>query len=326
MPVLSIIACRMLEDEIVHLLSADREVRELLLVDGKESLSLSEKLRAQNRPHILLAMESIDGHRKERQSRPSGIISRVSDRSSKAADLTVVVSPLRLGLHSNLELLKAAVYDTIRSLSAFSDGILIFYGKCGNSLVDLEHDLNDLTCPLYFLTDELGERIDDCIAVALGGNENYDRTLTEHQDVALFMTPMWATNWKVMGQEDASSVKHKDLRAMLKGTGMRKVARIDTGLCFEKGIGEKVDCFAQEFGLERIDLLGGTAVAEGSYERTKSRLLASQTRSATSCREICSSNSKGCVEQMLAFCCMTWKKFLLVATKQRHIDRDPEKI
>ncbi|MCX6673334.1 MAG: hypothetical protein NTY37_06110 [Methanothrix sp.] len=30
---------------------------------------------------------------------------------------------------------------------------------------------------------------DDCIAVALGGNGCYDRTLTEHQYVALFMTP-----------------------------------------------------------------------------------------------------------------------------------------
>ena len=273
MPVLSIIACRMLEDEIVHLLSADREVRELLLVDGKESLSLSEKLRAQNRPHILLAIESIDVHLKEMRSRQSGIISRWSDRSSKSTDLVVIVSPLRLGLHSNLELLKAAVYDTIRSLSAFSDGILIFYGKCGNSLVDLEHDLNDLSCPFYFLTDALGERIDDCIAVALGGNENYDRTLTEHQDVALFMTPMWAANWKVMSQEDTSSVEHKDMRGMLKGTGMRKVARIDTGLCFEKGIEEKVACFAQEFGLERIELPGGTALAEGCYKRNKETLV-----------------------------------------------------
>jgi hypothetical protein len=102
MPVLSIIACRMLEDEIVHLLSVDREVREILLVDGKESLGLSGKLRAQNRPHILLAIESIDGHLKERQIRPSGIISCLSDRSSKAADLMVVVSPLRLGLQLQL--------------------------------------------------------------------------------------------------------------------------------------------------------------------------------------------------------------------------------
>jgi hypothetical protein len=317
MPVLSIIACRMLEDEIVHLLSADRDVRELLLVDGKESLSLSGKLRAQNRPHILLAIESIDAHLKEKRSRQSGIISSRSDRSSKSKDLVVIVSPLRLGLHSNLELLKAAVIDTIRSLSAFSDGILIFYGKCGNSLVDLEHDLNDLSCPLYFLTDALGERTDDCIAVALGGNENYDRTLTEHQDVALFMTPMWAANWKVMSQEDASSVEHKDMRRMLKGTGMRKVARIDTGLCFENGTGEKVAAFAQEFGLERIESPGGTALAEGCYKETKRRLLAAQTKSMPSCKRVCSSDSMGCVEQILTFCRMTWKKFPGAASKPK---------
>ena len=209
MPVLSIIACKMLEDELVHLLSVDREVRELLLVDGRECLSLSGKLRAQNRPHLLLGLDKIAEHLLERKSRPSGILSRRSAHP-RAADLVVVVSPLRLGLHSDLELLKAAVYENIRRLSTFSDGILIFYGKCGSALADLEHDLSDLSCPFYFLTDEQGERIDDCIALALGGNENYDRALTEHQDVALFMTPMWACNWKVMGQEDAASSKRRN--------------------------------------------------------------------------------------------------------------------
>jgi hypothetical protein len=304
MPVLSIIACRMLEDELVHLLSADREVRELLLVDGRECLSLSGKLRAQNRPHLLLGLDQIAEHLQERQSRSGGIFSRRS--AQPKADLVVVVSPLRLGLHADLELLKAAVYGNIRHLSAFSAGILIFYGKCGNALADLEHDLSDLSCPIYFLTDERGERIDDCIALALGGNENYDRALTEHQDVALFMTPMWASNWMVLGQEDVASGKRLDLGAMLKGTGMRKVARIDTGLCFETGFIEKVDGFAREFGLQRIELQGGTAVAEGSYERAKS-CVAAQPRSGA---RISHFNSKGWLEPVLAICRMTRKKFL----------------
>ena len=308
MPVLSIVACRMLEDELVHLLSADGEVRELLLVDGRECLSLSAKLRAQNRPHLLLGLEQIAEHLQERQSRPGGIFSRSSHR--KAAELVVVVSPLRLGLHSDLELLKAAVYDNIRRLAAFSDGILIFYGKCGNALADLEHDLSDLACPLYFLTDERGERIDDCIALALGGNKNYDLALAEHQDVALFMTPMWASHWKTMGQEDAALGKGQDMRSMLKGTGLTKVARIDTGLCFEPGFIEKVDGFAREFGLQRIELPGGTAVARGGYERAKSRLLAAPHASARPGARISGSNSKGCLAAMLAICRMTRKKFL----------------
>jgi len=306
MPVLSIVACRMLEDELVHLLSADGEVRELLLVDGREALSLSAKLRAQNRPHLLLGLDSIALHLKERQSRPGGILSRRSGQP-KTADLAVVVSPLRLGLHSDLEQLKAAVYDNIRRLAAFSDGILIFYGKCGNALADLEHDLSDLACPIYFLTDEQGERIDDCIALALGGNENYDRTLAEHQDVALFMTPMWASHWKAMGQEDAALGKGRDMRSMLKGTGLTKVARIDTGLCFEPGFIEKVDGFAREFGLQRIELPGGTAVARGCYERAKSSL---PTRSARPGARISGFNPKGCLATMLAICRMTRKKFL----------------
>ncbi|MCX6678335.1 MAG: DUF1638 domain-containing protein [Methanothrix sp.] len=151
---------------------------------------------------------------------------------------------------------------------------------------------------------------DDCIALALGGNENYDRTLAEHQDVALFMTPMCASNWMELGREDAASGKRLDLGAMLKGTGMKKVARIDTGLCFEPGFREKVDGFAREFGLERIELPGGTAVAEGCYERAKSRLSAARPRSAPSCRRSCSFNSKGCLEPVLAICRMTRKKFL----------------
>jgi hypothetical protein len=273
-------------------------------VDGKEALSLSAKLRAQNRPHLLLGLEQIAEHLQER---PGGILSRSA--SPKAAELAVVVSPLRLGLHSDLDLLKAAVYDNIRSLAAFSDGILIFYGKCGNALADLEHDLSDLTCPIYFLTDEQGERIDDCIALALGGNKNYDRTLAEHQDVALFMTPMWASHWKTMGQEDAASGKRQDLGAMLKGTGMKKVARIDTGLCFEPGFIEKVDGFAREFGLQRIELPGGTAVAKGGYERAKSSLAAPHGSARPGAR-VSSFNSGGRLAAMLAICRMTRKKFL----------------
>jgi hypothetical protein len=44
MPVLSIVACRMLEDELAHLLAADREVRDLLLVDRMQPTSRSKKM------------------------------------------------------------------------------------------------------------------------------------------------------------------------------------------------------------------------------------------------------------------------------------------
>lgn len=189
MPTLSIIACWMLEDEIVHLLSSDGEVEEILLLDGRETSSLSRKLQSQNRPHIMLALESISSHLQERRRGWGGLVPGLRT-CARGEGLVVVVSLLRLGLHCNLELLRAAVYDEVRNLSSFSDGILIFYGRCGDSLAQVEEDLADLSCPLYFLNDDNGQRIDDCIAAALGGNENYDLALSEHKDVALFMTPM----------------------------------------------------------------------------------------------------------------------------------------
>jgi hypothetical protein len=76
--------------------------------------------------------------------------------------------------------------------------------------------------------------------------------------------------------EEAASGRRLDLGWMLKGTSMTKVARIDTGLRFEPGFELKVDSFAQKFGLRRIELPGGTAVAKGCYERAKSRLAAAR--------------------------------------------------
>jgi hypothetical protein len=100
----------------------------------------------------------------------------------------------------------------------------------------------------------------------------------------------------------------QDLGAMLKGTVMTKVARIDTGLCFEPGFDEKVDGFAREFCLQRIELPGGTALAEGCYERAKSSL-AARPGSAPPDARTRSPHFKGCLEAMLAICRMTRKKF-----------------
>jgi len=280
MPVLSIVVCRMLEDEVAHLLSADEETRELILVDGIESMRLSEKLKALGRPHILLGLPQIAGKLGQKSSisnRQQGLFSRwmACLRFSRQGkfNLVLVVSPLRIGLHVSLERLRSAVYKEIRQLAAFSDGILLFYGRCGNSLTDVKKDLFDLPCPLYFLNDEQGERIDDCIAAALGGNEIYSRTLAEHQDVAVFMTPMWAANWEAMGQEGSAYRRKRDMQSMLKGSGLTKVARIDTGLTLEKGFEENVEDFARLFGLKKIQLEGGTAVAERSYQQTKRQLM-----------------------------------------------------
>ncbi|MGB7544747.1 MAG: hypothetical protein WBL92_04015, partial [Methanothrix sp.] len=115
----------------------------------------------------------------------------------------------------------------------------------------------------------------------------------------------------------ASLGRGRDLRAMLKGTGLRRVARIDTGLSFEKGFGEKVDGFAQEFGLERIDLWGNTAVAEKSYETAKSCLLADQTvRTPLPDRNL-PLQSRWPKEPILFICQKAWKRITRLSSQQK---------
>jgi hypothetical protein len=296
MPTLSIVACRMLEDELVHLLTQDSDIRQLILIDGNEHMGLSRKLRAQNRPHIVMSVNQIQEQLMERNRRAStSLLGRMAEHGWRSAfrkasgskkttntDLVVLVSIQRLGLHTDLELLKENVCENVRKLSPFSDGILIFYGRCGNSLMSLENDLKDLACPLYFLMDDKEERIDDCIATALGGNRNYDRTLAEHQDVAVFMTPMWASNWRMTDGSDKSTepLKNRDMGTMLKGLKFSKVAKIDTGLYFEPGFDNNVDDFAKAYGLERIELKGGTEVVDKCYQSAKDRLLQASGTSA----------------------------------------------
>ena len=48
MPVLSIIACGMLEDELVHVLSKDSELQQLIVVEKRDSLGFLRKLRLRN--------------------------------------------------------------------------------------------------------------------------------------------------------------------------------------------------------------------------------------------------------------------------------------
>ncbi len=45
MPVLSIIACGMLEDELAYVLSSDRELVQLILVENSEHFGLQRKLK-----------------------------------------------------------------------------------------------------------------------------------------------------------------------------------------------------------------------------------------------------------------------------------------
>jgi hypothetical protein len=48
MPLLSIVACEMLEDELVHALSTDFEIKYLFVIENRNSFRFVQKLKSEN--------------------------------------------------------------------------------------------------------------------------------------------------------------------------------------------------------------------------------------------------------------------------------------
>ncbi len=285
MPVLGIIACRALEDELAHVLSEDRGVRYLIIVNNQDCFGLSEKLRSQNRPHLLATWEDIpemlNGIRKTRPGMLKPLLDRLRLYSlfGKAEDadeeIIIVVNVLKIALHIDNKLLREEVCKNIDVMSQFSDGILLFYGRCGNALQDIEPP-QGRHCPLSFLTDDLGERVDDCIAAALGGNKQYAEALSSHQGVGYFCTPMWAstlnyTDREVKRYAIEHHLKPKSFGDFLVELGYSKIAWLDTGLKFisDYEIESTINWFASLYHFEVVRLRGNVKVAEKCYRQAK---------------------------------------------------------
>ncbi len=256
----------MLEDELTSIL-ADTDIKQLIIVDGSEQQELVRKLRSQNRPFLVADFDraatlAVKGRQRtqvgEDSTQRRGLFKQLLHRRS-VDDLIVVVNLLRLGLHVDSKLLKQEVYRQIERMADFSDGVFVLYGTC-DALRTLRQDFNDSPCPLFFLTDDKGAIVEDCIALALGGNQAYGDVLTNEKDIVLFFTPMWAAHWQDL-QEDFSLMKH---------TRFKQIAKVDTGLSYEPDFEANVNECARQFHLRPIPLRGNTTTVHRSFQRAKS--------------------------------------------------------
>ncbi len=273
MAVLSIIACGMLEDELVYVLSKDHELKQLIVVEDRDNFGFRRKLKAINCNFRTVFLDRITILLEDERNIESGLLVKLLSlfpffremhekrRLREKKRVTVVVNLLRLGLHSDIELLKAEVYKNIREMAPFSDNILIFFGMCGHTLGKLEEDFADLGCPLSFLKDKNGEIVEDCISLALGGNESYAKSMLEYSGMGTFyLTPMWASSWKQV----AKDVKiEKEYIKLSKHYCL--AVKIDTGLANNSEFNENVQEYARTYGMKIIDLKGNVEITEQSY-------------------------------------------------------------
>ncbi len=258
MPVISIIGCRMFEDEIMYLLENDPEIENVIVVENNDCSGIRKKMLETGIPHKVLPVEEIPGKKEEK-------------------GLSLNIYMLELALHAIPENLKRTVYSKVETMAPHSDGILLFYGLCGNVLGKIEDDFKTLDCKICILKEENGEIVDDCIGAVLGGRGRYLEVLKSCKGVGtFFLTPMWAVNWREMIRTAGISQDPDDIRMskfVFDYAGYKRVAKINTGLAYEKNFETCVREFSKLFDFEITDLEGTMKLVESCYEKTKTSVL-----------------------------------------------------
>jgi Protein of unknown function (DUF1638). len=251
-----------MQDEIVWLFSNDPEINKIIIVENNNISEFTEKLNEQQVSHEIIPFEKI----------PDILV------ETGECESIVVVNLLELGLHAVPKTLKSEVYQSIREMIPFSDGILLFYGLCGNVLGKVEEDFcfEKDGCIVRILRDD--ERIvDDCIGATVGGGSNYLKLLKTHsKEPAFFFTPMYASSWRELLSIDKYNPDPEKAFKMAKMVndmaGYSRVAKVNTGLTYVKDIDAKIDEYANLFGYSTFEVSGNQEIFEKCYFSIKDEI------------------------------------------------------
>lgn len=266
MPLLTILSCKILQDEIVHILENDVTVDEILVVGNGQENDFTTKLRMVGLQYKLLSPAKLQIDTEQYKNDPQ--------------KYTVMVYMVELALHEFPKILKAEIYKLLDELSKCSSGILLFYGLCGNVFDKLHIDFSHLekSCPVRILRDDT-RTVDDCVGATLGGCKEYLATLKKFSEHGTFLfTPMFAHAWKEIMRIDPDKPEKsiKMLKKVNEMTGYKRVAKIRTGLYYTENFDEKVQEFAEIFDFEVLEIEGGQGIFVKCYEEMKKDLIGCQ--------------------------------------------------
>jgi hypothetical protein len=181
MSVLGILTCEILELEVAHILGADSEVTQVVVVENAHSARLIAALEAQGQPPV------------------QRIPHLHSFQPAPVEPLTVVIRVLEFALHRKREVLQRALIQAARELRPYVDALLLGYGLCGNALENPQ-ELLDVTVPVFIPMDE-GHPVDDCVGLLIGGRTCYYAEQCQTPGT-FFMIPGWTHHWpRIFGAE-----------------------------------------------------------------------------------------------------------------------------
>lgn len=254
----------MFEDELVHIFEEEDENTRFVLIENENTEGIEKKLNEVSIEYEKTSIEDL----------PSTVVRNVEN----SGNFVVILHLLEFALDGEPQLLKEKVYKSIEKNGELFDGILVFYGLCGNVLGSLEKDFAYLEIPVNILKDANGEIVDDCICAAFENRGAYVEAVKGEKrgEGTYFLTPMQAANWRemlVLAKLTPDPNDNEMIKLVFEYSGYKNVAKVNTGLCYEKDFDRTVDEFASLFGFEKLSFAGSTKVTDSSYASIKKKII-----------------------------------------------------
>ncbi|MCL1984701.1 MAG: DUF1638 domain-containing protein [Methanomassiliicoccaceae archaeon] len=249
--VLGVIACPILEDELIYSMAKDKEINDVYLLDNRHAKSVKQKLVKNNIRHQIIDEE------------------RYLDGSLKIEEngFTIVIWMMDLGLHEEPQDLRAALEKAMKRMEVRADAIALYYGLCGNGMKDIDVWAKDnIKVPMTIIRDKDGKIVDDCIATAIGGTKQYYSLLKKYPGI-MYFTPAFATNYDdlLSRMELFKGVDTGDdsmLKMVFEMADYHYVMKIDTGIGDREGFDSATKKFADRMNFGILTLEDGWVTLE----------------------------------------------------------------
>ncbi|MCL2711871.1 MAG: DUF1638 domain-containing protein [Methanomassiliicoccaceae archaeon] len=247
---LGVIACPILEDELIYSISKDNEISKIYLLDNRHARSIKPKLIKKGIEHEIVNEEDfMNGPRAANDG------------------YEIAIWMMDLGLHEEPVDLKEAIKECMFRMQEHADAIVLYYGLCGNGLKDIDIWAKDnLRIPMTIIRDNEGKIVDDCIAAAIGGTKKYLALLRKYPGI-MYFTPAFATNYDdLLGRMELfKGVDTGDdsmLKMVFEMADYHEVMKVDTGLGDQDEFQAAVEKFANRMGFDILTLEDGWVTLE----------------------------------------------------------------
>jgi len=249
--VLGVLACPILEDELVYSMSKDDEISNVYLLDNRHAKSIKIKLARNGIKHTIVGeREFLEGA-----------------RMMPDDGFTIAIWMMDLGLHEEPADLGAALKKCMKEMQEHTDALVLYYGLCGNGLKDIDIWAKDnLEVPMTIIRDSEGKIVDDCIAAAIGGTKQYLNLLRKYPGI-MYFTPAFATNYDdLLGRMELfKGVDVGDetmLKMVFEMADYHEVMKIETGLGDPDEFQAATEKFANRLGFSIFTLEDGWVTLE----------------------------------------------------------------